>query len=248
MNPPRKTGSPLIGVTPDVTSHGGSHKSRDPGLFLSQRYSQAIHGSGGVPIILPPNLSKKSLGRVLDHLQGILVTGGNFDIHPAFYGETPSRFLREIKQQRTEFELALIGLALDRDLPVLGVCGGQQAINVVLGGSLFQDIPAQKPQALEHEQKIPKDQPSHSVKIHLNTKLHRIVGCRSMKVNTTHHQAVKTTGRGLIANATAADGIIEGIESTVHRFVLGVQWHPESLMHRGLQQKKIFKSFVASCG
>ncbi len=198
-------------------------------------------------MVLPPDVSKKMISEALDQLQGVLVTGGNFDIHPTFYGEHPIHPLRNIKQQRTEFELELIRRALDRDLPILGVCGGEQAINVVLGGSLYQDIASQFPQALEHEQQIPKDQHSHSVKIHLKTNLHRIVDCREMKVNTTHHQAVKKPGRGLITNAIAEDGIIEGIESTEHRFVLGVQWHPESLMRDSLPQKKIFTSFIEAC-
>ncbi len=175
------------------------------------------------------------------------MTGGNFDINPILYGEKPLEPLREIKKQRTQFELELISLALERDLPILGVCGGQQAINVVLGGSLYQDIARQVPHALEHEQTTPKVKSSHSINILPETKLHRIVRCKVLKVNTTHHQAVKDPGRGLITNATAEDGIIEGIESQEHSFVLGVQWHPEFLMERNLPQRKIFSSFISAC-
>lgn len=238
---------PIIGVTPDIGIDDTSADLNDSNLFLSHRYNQAVLNGGGIPMVLPLILSRKTLRSALDRLHGVLVTGGNFDIDPILYGEKPLELIREIKKYRTQFELELITLALERDLPILGVCGGQQAINVVLGGSLYQDISTQVPHALEHEQRTPKGQSSHTINILTKTKLHGIVGCKAIKVNTSHHQAVKEPGKGLITNATAEDGIIEGIESTDHRFVLGVQWHPECLLERNLPQRKIFSSFVSAC-
>jgi putative glutamine amidotransferase len=115
---------------------------------------------------------------------------------------------------------------------------------VVLGGSLYQDIATQLPNAEEHEQGT-KPQSGHRIKIHDGTRLRRIVRTQALKVNTTHHQAIKTLGEGLVVNATAQDGLIEGIESPSHRFVVGVQWHPEALALRDSHQRRIFSTFIA---
>ncbi len=154
---------PIIGVTPDIGIDDTSADLNDSNLFLSHRYNQAVLNGGGIPMVLPLILSRKTLRSALDRLHGVLVTGGNFDIDPILYGEKPLELIREIKKYRTQFELELITLALERDLPILGVCGGQQAINVVLGGSFYQDISTQVPHALEHEQRTPKGQSSHTI-------------------------------------------------------------------------------------
>ena len=234
-------------MIPDVTVRDGPENARESTTFVSDRYSQAVLNAGGIPMVLPIISLPRLLKRALDRLDGILVTGGNFDIDPSLYGEKPLGALGEIKKERTEFELELISLALERDLPLLGVCGGQQAINVALGGSLYQDIATQVPDATEHQQKAPKAHSSHSIRIHPGTKLHQIVGRRVLEVNTTHHQAVKRPGRGLITNATAEDGIIEGIESKNHSLVLGVQWHPEFLTEGDVSQRNIFSSLISAC-
>jgi len=132
-------------------------------------------------------------------------------------------------------------------LPILAICGGAQALNVVLGGSLYQDIPAQVPGAIEHQQSDRKAWGGHRVAIPANTRLRIIVQCPSLEVNTTHHQAVRDLGKCLIVNAVADDGVIEGIESTRHQFALGVQWHPEVLAPQRLSHRKIFSAFIAAC-
>lgn len=236
---------PLVGITPDVAF---SPRAGEPLIVLHERYTRAIEAAGAVPFVLPVLPSRKNIRTVIDHLDGLVVSGGNFDIHPKFYGEKPIAALGEIKEDRTEFELGLIALALARDMPILGICGGAQAINVALGGSLYQDIDAQHPQRIEHQQSSVKDRGGHKVVIREKTKLRKIVGRPKLEVNTTHHQAVKAPGRNLIINATAEDGIVEGIESAAHRFVLGVQWHPEFLVHRDAAQRKIFVAFVQACG
>lgn len=241
--------APLIGITPDTATAlpGADRKRAEPLLVLQQRYARAIQDAGGVPLILPITGSEAGLRTIADSIDGVLVSGGNFDIHPRLYGEGPIKALGRLKEERTEFELALISLALKRDLPLLGVCGGAQAINVVLGGSLYQDIPSQVASALEHQRSALKDKGGHMVRIHERTRLKRIVRREQLEVNTTHHQAVKKLGHGLIVNATAEDGVIEGIESREHGFVLGVQWHPEFLSGRDPAQQAIFRSFVRSC-
>ena len=240
---------PLIGITPDTVAglSGASASRAEPLLVLQQRYARAIQEAGGVPLILPNSASQAARRRIADAVDGILVSGGNFDIHPKLYGEEPMKALGQVKEDRTEFELALISLALERELPVLGVCGGAQAINVVLGGSLYQDLQSQVASALEHQRGALKDKGGHKVKIHEGTRLKRIVGREELEVNTTHHQAVKELGEDLVVNATAEDGVIEGIESQGHAFVLGVQWHPEFLSGRDPAQRAIFSAFVRSC-
>ena len=240
----KRRARPRIGITPDVSISFGA---KEPVTIIQGRYARAVEQAGGVPLILPPLPSSRILWAMIESLDGLIVSGGNFDIHPKFYGEKPIAQLGAIKEERTEFELGLIALALARDVPLLGICGGAQAINVALGGSLYQDIDTQYPNRIEHQRSPIKDRGGHAVAIHANTKLRKIVGKPRLEVNTTHHQAVKTPGKNLLVNATAEDGIVEGVESPAHRFVLGVQWHPEFLVHRDPAQRKIFAALVRAC-
>jgi putative glutamine amidotransferase len=235
----------LIGITADLS--GASVGSREPVVFLPERYRAAIERADALPVVLPANSKRSTIRRLLNVLDGLVLSGGNFDIHPRYYGERPIRELGEIKQTRTEFELEITDAALKRDLPILGICGGAQAINVAFGGSLYQDISTQLAAAgaRDHSSKNPDG--GHSVHIERRTRLFTILKTSRLTVNTRHHQAVKRAGRGLIVNAVADDGVIEGIESTEHSFVLGVQWHPELLAPRHRHQHRIFTSFVASC-
>ena len=239
---------PLIGITPDIETipRGSQPGKRNRLILLHERYARAMLETGGLPIILPIVPARSATQAIFTRLDGILISGGNFDIDPGHYGETSIAALGEVKEDRTQFELELISLALERNLPVLGVCGGAQAINVALGGTLYQDIASQIPAALEHQQGALKDRGGHAVAIHDGTLLRRIVGQKSLETNTTHHQSVKRLGTGLIVNATAEDGVIEGLESREHAFVLGVQWHPEFLIDKYVGQKKIFAAFVSA--
>lgn len=241
--------APLIGITPDTAASqpAVSGNQAEPLLVLQERYARAILEAGGIPLILPILSSQTAIRELLDRLDGVLLSGGNFDIHPRFYGEEQTPALGEVKEERTRFELELISLALEREMPLLGVCGGAQAINVVLGGSLYQDIASQLPVAGEHQQGALKDRGGHKIKIRGGTRLRKILGRDTLEVNTTHHQSVKKLGRGLTVNATAEDGVIEGIESEERPFVLGVQWHPEFLTDRDVLQRKIFAAFIAAC-
>jgi len=233
----------MIGITSD-TSIADRGENREPLYFLAQRYVRALANEGAIPLILPPTLSTGAINHLLAHLDGLVVSGGNFDIHPSYYGEKPIATLGSVKAERSAFELQITAAALKQGLPVLGICGGAQAINVVLGGSLYQDIGAQVPNAQEHEQSKKSVKRGHRITIQPRTLLGKIIRLSHTEVGTTHHQAVKNLGRGLIVNATARDGIIEGIESTGHSFVLGVQWHPEVLAPRHHHQRRIFSALV----
>jgi len=243
-----KDARPLIGVTADLSEASNKYdKPQEATFFVPQPYVSALERAGALALILPPNPSAAVVRRMIGSFDGLVITGGNFDIDPRCYGEKPMRELREVKARRTEFELEMAEQALKKDLPVLGICGGAQAINVALGGSLYQDIATQIAGAGAHEQSARKGTGGHQVEIAAGSRLHAIIERRKVEVNTTHHQAVKDVGRDLLVNATAQDGVIEGIESTRHRWVLGVQWHPEALAPGRKDQQRIFSCFVAQC-
>jgi len=245
----RKNSPPLIGITADLSEAPQRRfsASSEPTIFLPRRYNRAVEMSGGIPLLLPFTASRALMRQYIDRLDGLVISGGAFDIHPSYYNEKPIKEIGAIKEERTKFELEMTQLALKRDLPLLGICGGAQAINVVLGGSLYQDIATQAPHAYQHEQGAKKEIGGHRVTIERGTKLAKILRRRTLEVNTTHHQAVKEIGNGLVVNATAEDGLIEGIESLRHSFVLGVQWHPEVLAPKHVAQRRIFSFFIDSC-
>jgi putative glutamine amidotransferase len=232
---------PLIGLTLDSEPAGGWSKL--PWYALRQNYFTAIIAAGGLPVALPhhPELAADYLAT----LDGLLITGGAFDVDPALWGEEPPHPKVTLKPGRTDFELAAARAALARDLPVLGICGGQQLLAVAFGGTLIQHIPDAVPAALAHEQPNPRTQAGHPVAIAPDTLLARIVGRTAMQVNSAHHQAVALPGAGAVVNAVAPDGVVEGVEHPGHRFALGVQWHPEYAVDPA--DPLIFRAFVAAC-
>jgi putative glutamine amidotransferase len=232
---------PVIGLTLDAEPPGGY--SAFPWYALRENYCGAIEAAGGLAMLLPHEPARA--GDYLDRLDGVVVTGGAFDIDPALFGAAERHPTVTTKDRRTQFELALTRGALDRDLPVLGICGGQQLLNVALGGSLIQHIPDEVAGALTHEQKNPRDQTSHPVAVVEGTRLHAIVGRTEIAVNSTHHQAVKTVGAHLVVDAVAPDGVIEGIEDPRRRFCMGVQWHPEYRITAA--DAALFAAFIAAC-
>ena len=214
---------PVVGVTLDSEEPGGYSKL--PWYALRQNYCDAIARAGGLPVALPhePELAEHYLGLI----DALVVTGGAFDVDPALYGGGPRHATVKLKARRTRFEWAITAGAVARDLPLLGICGGQQLLNVVLGGTLIQHIPDAVSDALAHEQPNPRDQPGHEVEVLPGTLLHRIAGMDRLPVNSAHHQAVERVGEGVIVSAVAPDGVIEAIERPDRRYCLGVQWHPE---------------------
>jgi len=230
-----KRGKPLILIVPDL------EKSEMEEVFSIKRdYLRAVEECGGVPVL--SSYLRSSLRHFIDRVSGVLIAGGNFDIHPRYYGEKPIPELGRIKPERTECEAEVIKWALRRDLPVLGICGGMQLINVVFGGSLYQDLPRQFPGAYHHGKKG-GGKKRHPVLVKKESRLFWMVKKSGMMVNSTHHQAVKNLGRGLADCAHSDDGVIEAIESGSHSFVIGVQWHPERLMNIPAQ-KRIISTFI----
>lgn len=235
---------PLIGITLDAEKPGGY--SQFPWYALRENYADSISQFGGAPLMLPhePDAVKD----YLNVITGLVVTGGNFDIDPSLYGEKAHESVTT-KDRRTKFEYAILKGALEKDIPILGICGGEQLLNVILGGSLVQHIPDEIKNPLEHQQRlaqVPQGQPHHHIKITEGTLLQKITGSKGYKVNSSHHQAVKKLGSGLVVNAVADDGVIEGIELPAKRFCLGLEWHPE--YQANIEDKKILTAFVEACG
>lgn len=233
------TKKPIIGITFDSQSPGGY--SRFPWYALRENYCSSISDTGGIPLPLTHELSL--VEDYLSLLDGLIITGGDFDLDPKLYGETTCHPTISINASRSAFEMAMFKAALEKNIPILGICGGHQLITVSLGGTLIQHIPDEVPNHIKHERAAPHEvAPIHLAKILPDTMLHKIVGKENFSINSAHHQAVKTLGQGCVVNALAPDGIIEGFEVPEYRFCMGVQWHPEFFITE--DDKTIFDAFI----
>lgn len=210
--------------------------------ILDVDYGRAALEAGGIPV--PVLGIEASVPNLIRRLDGFVFTGGD-DIHPKFYSE---KLLPGVKttlsaDARTRFELKLFKAAVRAKKPILGICLGTQLINVALGGSLVQDIPAQVPAAIQHGPLKRGEKVFHPVAVFEGTALADIIGARSIRVRSSHHQAVKHIGRGLTLSATARDGVIEALEGRNRNFLIAVQWHPEKTP-RDRYTKRLFKALV----
>lgn len=230
--------NPLIGLTLDVDAPRGIQKA--PHYSLRATYTGAVAKAGGLPLCLPHQ--PEMVEQYADTIAGLIVTGGGFDIDPSHFGDNTKHATVRTKEGRTNFELGIVKAMLQRNKPVLGICGGEQLINVILGGTLIQHIEDEITDSLLHEQPNPRTEAGHKVKLKEGSLLQKIVGGSELPVNSAHHQAVKSVGPGIVVNATAPDGVIEGIEDPRYRFCLGVQWHPELDVSAG--DAKIFAAFI----
>lgn len=225
---------PLIGLNADIqTLSNGSVAAT---VLLT--YIQAVDRAGGMPLVLPPTTDRPSLEAALALLNGLLLTGGQ-DIAPPLYGQTlhPATCLAD--PQRLAGDRALLEVALDTTIPILGICMGCQWLNVALGGDLIQDIPSLLGTAVLH---APRET-FHPVRIQPGSRLAAILGREELEVNSSHHQALGRLGRGLRAVAWAPDGVVEAAEGEGGRFLLAVQWHPERLADRP-EHLALFRALV----
>ena len=218
--------TPIIGITGNFG---------DKGCELAQGYYLSVLKAGGTPVVIPPHNDQKALLNLLDDLDGILFSGGG-DINPLLLGEEPLPQLHSVCPQRDEGELFLAREAFHRQIPMLGICRGIQLMAAALGGKVYQDIglsPSSGKGAIKHSQDMPREFASHSVRIEEGSLLHSIIGSDTLAVNSFHHQAVSEAGPHLRVSAMSPDGIIEAIESSEYKAVLGVQWHPECFILGG---------------
>jgi putative glutamine amidotransferase len=232
------TGRPRVGLTLDVDRGGARY-------VLGTPYVEAVLAAGGLPVLLP--YAPGAAGAYLAILDALVVTGGAFDVDPALYGEARRDVCGPLEPERTAFEEDLVLAALAARLPLLGVCGGMQLLNVVRGGTLHQDLRADVGLA-GHEQPAPKDVPSHDVVVAPDTRLAALVGAGPLRVNSTHHQAVKAPGAGVRVSARAPDGVVEAIELPELPFALGVQWHPEASLRHEPRHAALYRGLVLAAG
>lgn len=230
---------PVIGITLDTEDTGTF--SKYPTYAQRRNYCEQVAAAGGVPLLLPYHL--ECVDEYADLLDGLLLTGGNFDVPPSFYGDEDTHETVKLKPDRSDFEFALAREMHARQKPLLGICGGMQLMNVIFGGTLIQHIPNEIDDCLPHEQPNPRHEAGHTIQIVPGSQLHRIAQREIAQVNSAHHQAIKTVAEHFVVNAMAPDGVIEGIEHTdPDCFLLGVQWHPEFVISD--VDQSVFRSFI----
>jgi putative glutamine amidotransferase len=244
-----KTPRPLIGITGN-TRIGGAWGECSKGSrldFLDESYPAGVEAAGGLPLIIPIYTAQENIARVLERIDGLILSGGP-DILPRFYEQEPRPGLGEVNYELDLMELSLAREALDTDLPILGICRGIQVLAAVGGGTLFQDLETELPGCLKHRVAVDKATLSHQVEVIRPSRLHEIVDEDRIWVNSGHHQAVKDLPPGWQASAKAADGVIEAMELPGERFCLGVQWHPEGTARHDPASQAIFQALVQAAG
>lgn len=242
---------PLIGVTTSEVRRAETVQPTPEGepprheMALGLTYLRAIEAAGGIPVVIPP-LHLSAIEPLLDRLAGICLSGGP-DLDPATYGAKPDAHLGPTEPDLDHFELAIASAADQRGLPLLAICRGTQALNIVRGGTLEQHIPDRTAGSppIEHRQRNPGNEPSHHVRIEPGSCLAATIDADELEVNSFHHQAIDRLGRGLVATAWAEDATIEAVEDVTRPFLIGVQWHAELLTER-LEEAKLFRSFVSA--
>lgn len=226
-------------VSAGIAAHGQSW------LLLADDYVHAIRKAGGSPLILPTDAEGDDSPSVIEKLDGILISGGN-DVSPRFYGERFDKHCGMLDTKRDQFELRLARLALEKDIPLLGICRGLQVFNVAQGGTLYQDLPSQ----IDFEEHSiwcgERNAATHTVTILSDTPLADILGEETVWVNSFHHQGVRDLAPGLKPAARSQDGVVEAFWLPGKRFALAVQWHPEMMFDSPLQAR-IFTAFIDAC-
>lgn len=231
---------PLIGITM-------RHELETERFYLARAYSEAVAAAGGVPVHISLIPDATYIKEVTAPLAGVLLPGSASDVDPLRYGHEPHMRLGSVHPLKDQTD-ALVLAAVERHaLPLLAICFGLQVWNVVRGGTLIQDIESQLPNAIKHEQGAPRERRSHRVRLLPDSKLATLAGADSALVNSHHHQAIETVGRGLRATAWAADGLIEALEDErADHWAVGVQWHPEIAWAEDEFSMHLFKEFVAT--
>ncbi len=215
---PSQRQQPIIGITANVS---------DGNVSLLPGYYKSIIKAGGIPMVIPPSDDMSIIAGLLDSVDGILLSGGA-DINPLFMGEEPVNELHNINPYRDRQELLIVKMAANRQIPIFGICRGLQVMNVALGGTIYQDIYSQiDGKLIKHSQDLDRAYASHLVNLEEDSMLSQIINATTLPVNSFHHQAIKDVAQGFKVCAIASDGVIEAIESTEYKSMIGVQWHPE---------------------
>lgn len=231
---------PMIGVLPLYDNEKESY-------WMLPGYMRGIEDAGGIPIMLPITTDKDMILKFAQTFDGFLFTGGH-DINPELYGEEIEDTCGVLCIERDFMETVLFNYAVELDKPSLGICRGLQLFNVLLGGTLYQDIPTQRSvSTVQHKQKSPYSEPVHQVYVEKENLLYDILQADSLKVNSYHHQGIKNLSEQLVSAAKAEDGLIEAVIMPYKKFILAVQWHPEFNYKFDDHSFKLFLEFVKSC-
>lgn len=230
---------PIVGISPlyDVEKRG---------LWMRPGYLDVLYACGAIPLVLPFDSDAVDVEQVLSLCDGLILTGGP-DVEPRWYGEETMPECGEIQTFRDELEFRLLDKALEGNMPVLGVCRGEQLLNVFCGGTLYQDLATQLPNTINHAMEPPFEVPCHKVVLEKDEPLHVLLGVDEIPVNSIHHQAVRDVAPTLVPLARSLDGVIEGVWMPGMRFVWGVQWHPEWIWDVDRRQRQIVQAFVDAC-
>lgn len=234
---------PLIGITCSTELTDGSTATADR---LGRAYAQGVIRAGGIPTLLP-NVSDADFADVLNRLDGLLLSGG-WDVAPDLYTSDPQHSSVKADRDRDETEMPLIREAFARDMPILGICRGIQSLNVALGGTLYQDLPAERASDVIHRQTAPRPEATHALVVSPGTCTAEALGATTLRVNSFHHQAVREPAKDLAVVGRSEDGLIEAVEAPCRRFVVGVQYHPEEMLAVCDASRRLFRSLIAAAG
>ncbi|WP_196001263.1 gamma-glutamyl-gamma-aminobutyrate hydrolase family protein [Clostridium sp. 1001271B_151109_B4] len=237
---------PIIGIIGSLYTESNPSFAGNYFDYNNNNYSKCIAKANGIPIYLPIIENKDVLEEQLSLCNGILLPGGA-DINPLLYNTSPQLHLGKCNDLIDWYQISITQKALSLNMPILGICRGIQVLNVAAGGTLYQDISHNIPNAILHNQNSHLSNICHPISIKKNSLIRNILGEDKYIVNSAHHQAVKELGNNLIATSTSPDGIIESIEMEGKNFVVGVQWHPEMLSLKDTIMLKLFESFISSC-
>ena len=240
---------PVIGILCDTRLSTPASARLQPLLqdFANRDYATAVADAGGAPVLLPCRGEADIVECYLDRLDGLIVSGGD-DMDPRLYREPPHLHLEMVDPARDALDLAIIPEALERRVPILAICKGIQSLNVVLGGTLYQDIRTELPGAIQHRQRAPWGHPAHDVTLEPGTRLAAILGRDVVGVNSHHHQGVKDLAVGLTPAGHTADGLTEAAELSDHPFCIAIQWHPEHMAAENDHARALFAALVEAAG
>lgn len=217
--------------------------SNYPWYATRHRYHDSFVKMGAIPCFI--GYEHQLIPEYINRCDGLVIAGGHFDHDPELYGHHEFHPTLKRRSLRSQFEKSLLEAYLPTKKPVLGICGGHQLINILYGGTLYQDLGTQYKSDIKHTETVPPTQPAHEVEVVKGTKLYEWYQKGEAQINSSHHQGIDQLGHGLVANAITSDGLIEGIEDPNHPFCLGVQWHPEYLL--GKLDYIILEKFVNAC-
>lgn len=236
---------PVIGIIGNtLMTEAGMFESMER-VYANSVYIEAVLRNGGVPIVIPAASVLAGPKEGMSFCDGLLFPGGE-DIHPWYYGEEPLSVTGELHTEIDEALFKAGQYALDKRIPMLGICKGLQFLNVLMGGSLYQDISLREKESIQHMQKRKRSYLTHHVEVLKGTRLASVLGPGNFETNSMHHQAVKELGQGLKASAYAPDGVIEALEDE-EGLIMGIQWHPENLIDSAPVMNQLFARFGEHC-